>query len=321
MKVVILGNTTNPITQKPNDPYSWFVKSFRDGFNHNNIECKLINYRKTGLLNIKRQLISYKPQYVFTHLSFHNNTYPIEQMLQTFSELNKVHNIKFIHTCSDARRVDRYMGNLSESFHCALVGTYPLVENGRKAWKIPTYYTPYSAITQYNIAQPTNELSFNKLPIFTGGETSHKDRWEFIKLLRNYGLQIKTFKTQGSDDMRERTQQLSSSATCILGLCTGYDIDGFADVRWVQYGGSGACLIMRKFTSFDKLLPDDLYYSFNSYSEEDARLVKKTYSKILNTDTWPMRSKLFHYIQQTHSSKVRIKQILDVLDGTRDDIL
>lgn len=129
MKVCILGNTW--LKGYKHKTYSWFVLTTRDGLIRNGIIPLEINYKTHTINQIKEKLTNYKPDYVFTHLTFHyiHNT---SKMLEMFSYLYKKHNIKFIHTCSDARWEDRYMGNISDSFFTAFVGTYPMVENCSK---------------------------------------------------------------------------------------------------------------------------------------------------------------------------------------------
>lgn len=313
MKVCILGNTNNPVTGKPNDPYSWFVKTYQQGLQLNEIDPLLIDYKSQSLFKTKRDLSIYKPDWCFTHLSFHK-IYSTDRVLETFSELYKKYNIKFIHTCSDARKEDRYMGNLSNSFYAAFVGNKELLTNAKNKWKIPVFYSPYSSLTYKKMAEPIPEL-INKKAVFTGSINAHTDRKQFIDLLKEYGVQLQIYGTQSKNDMRHRTPELSTSALCILGLCTGYDIDGFIDVRPFQYMGAGACFLGRKFKNVDDILPPDLYYPFDGYERKDAKYVKDTWQKIMKTDTWPMRTKAFKFIQQNHSSKIRINQIIDILNN------
>jgi len=82
-------------------------------------------------------------------------------------------------------------------------------------------------------------------------------------------LKIEKFQTQSKNDIRHKTSEVSASAQCILGFCTGYDIDGFIDVRPFQYMGAGAVMITRKFKGMDDIIPDDLYYFINGYEKQD----------------------------------------------------
>jgi hypothetical protein len=93
------------------------------------------------------------------------------------------------------------------------------------------------------------------------------------------------------------------------------------DVRPWQYLGTGACMIMRKFKCMDDIIPNNLYFPFEDYSRKSAKYIKDLSMEILKTDTWPMRSKAFRFIQRYHSSKIRMQQILNVLEGKIDKVL
>ena len=153
--------------------------------------------------------------------------------------------------------------------------------------------------------------------MFTGSPNAHRTGWkdnraEFIEEIQKV-MSIEIFKTQSAQDLRKKSHALSASAKCILGLCVGYEIDGYIDVRPFQYLGSGACMIMRKYPNTEDIIPDDLYYAIHDYSRETALLFPSLHAMILNTDTMPMREKAFNYIQQKHSCEVRIKEVLELL--------
>lgn len=309
MKVVLLGNT------KLN--YSWFIKTHRQGLKRNGVEVFEIDYKSNPLVNIKQMLMGIKADYVFEHLTFHTHINPIDMVLQIFKDVKNTVGTKFIHSCNDARFEDRYMGDISDVFHSGFVGTYPMVENCSKAWKIPVFYSPYSSLCYSEIANPVPELSFAD-PIFTGSPNAHRTGWadnraQFIEDLMK-SMRIKIFRTQSSEDLRKYSHELSASARCILGLVVGYEINHYIDVRPFQYLGSGACMIMRKFPNTEDIIPDDLYYSFDSYGKEGVEAVQSAWKRIQKTNTWPMRRKAFNYIQQNHSCKIRLKQILECIE-------
>jgi hypothetical protein len=301
MKAVILGNT------KLN--YSWFVLTHRQGLKLNGAELFEIDYKSNPLLNIKQILLSIKADYVFTHLTFHAHINSIENVLQMQKEVNKKVGTKFIHTCNDARKEDRYMSDISDAFYMAFVGTHDMKKNCEKVWKIPVFYSPYSSLCYDKILPAEQDLAFREA-VFTGSPGSHKDRSNFIQKLSKK-IPLKIFQTQSNNDLRHKTRQLSSSAKCILGLCTGYDIDGYIDVRPFQYLGAGACMIIRKFKNMDKVIPSDIYFPINSYDDESIEKTVYYYKKCLTEDTSKMREKAFKYIQENHSCKVRIREVLD----------
>ena len=305
MKAVILGNTKLD--------YSWFVKTYRQGLKRNDVEIYQIDYKSNALSNIKQMLLQIKADMVFTHLSFHVNVNPVESVLQMYRDVHKQTGSIFCHSCNDAREVDRYMGSVEGAYQVAFVGTHKMVENCQKAWNIPVHYMPYSSLCYDSVAPISPELSFRE-PVFTGSPGAHRTGWadnraQFIQDLQQI-LPLKIFQTQSANDLRKRSHELSASAECILGLCVGYEMDGYMDVRPFQYLGSGACMIMRQFPGTDDIIPPDLYFPFYNYSSQSAFYIKDQWSNILNMDTMPMREKAFNYIQQNHSCKIRLAEVL-----------
>lgn len=301
MKAVILGNT------KLN--YSWFVLTHRQGLWQNGVVPFDIDYRSTPLAEIKKQLLEIKPAAVFEHLSFHGNINPLGSVLQMFRDVSKQIGTKFIHFCHDARREDRYMGDISYAYHMGFVGTFDMQNNCQKAWGIPVHYSPYSTLVYNKIPKPAKDLAFTEA-VFTGSVGSHQDRADFIQRL-GQKIPIKVFQTQSSNDLRGRTQELSVSSKCILGLCTGYDIPGYIDVRPFQYLGAGACMIIRKFSNMDDYIPDALYYPITSYGDDGVAEAVDHYHRILREDTSEMQKAAMGYIQRFHSCKARIADVLN----------
>lgn len=310
MKFVILGNTKLG--------YSWFVLTHRQGIKLNGHELWEIDYKSTPLNNIASVLKSIKADFVFTHLTFHTSVHPTDRVLQMYRDVNRAVGTKFIHTLNDARTVDRYMDNVSDAIHCAFVGNTDCIDSCRDAWKIPVFFSPYSSLTYDSIAKRAPDLSF-KDAVFTGSVGAHGDRSSFIKKLQER-MPIKIFQTQSGNDLRKRTPELSISANNILGLCTGYDIDHYIDVRPFQYMGCGAVMTTRVFMNMDDIIPYHLFYPFYGYSDEDADEVKSIHYNFCQSDNMKLREKAFKFIQDHHSCKVRIGDCIDVLTGKRDRV-
>lgn len=304
---VILGNTKSPMG-KP-EPYSWFVLTYTQGLRLNGVKVHYVDYKSNSIQQIKKKIISIKPDVVFTHLSFHYNLRPTATVLQMQRDIINATGTKFIHVTMDARKDDRYMGDISDAFHMAFVGNFEMLERGKKAWKIPAYYSPYSSLCYEGIATPSPDFMDNRA-VFTGSPSIHPDRKSFIDRLSKK-IPIKIYQTQSNNDVRNRTPELSASAKLILGLCTGYDIDGYIDVRPWQFLGTGACCAIRRFKRMDDFIPRDLYWGFDSYNDDAVNQVAEYHQRSLTEDTMPMRKKAFDYIQQNHSCKVRLKEVLD----------
>ncbi len=310
MKVVLLGNTALN--------YSWFIKTYRQGLKRNGCELHEIDYKTNSLAGIRDQLVSIKPKYVFTHLTFHNNINSIGSVLGMYREVTKKVGTKWVHTCNDARTEDRYMGDLSDVIHMGFVGTLDMLYNCMSAWNIPVYYAPYSCLCYDEPSGPAKDLMF-KEPVFTGGYGSHKDRKNFIDLLMKR-IPIRMFATQSVNDLRHRTPELSMSAKCILGLCTGYNINGYIDVRPFQYMGTGAVMITRKFMGMDAMIPEEcekrhekLYYPITSYGTKGADQLIDHWNRIQKEDQTELRIAAFDFMQRNHSCEVRLQYILEKL--------
>lgn len=305
-KAVILGNTKLK--------YSWYVLTHKQGLKLNGWDVLEIDYKSNSLQTIKKRILDYKPNVIFTHLSFHSHIYLTNTILNFFKDIKSKINVRVVHSCNDARTNDRYMGDIRGVFDVAFVGTYPMVRNCQNAFKVPVFYSPYSALCYDKMANFAPDLAFD-IPVFTGSPGAHRAGWAddragFIEKLQNI-MPIKIFKTQSGNDLRHRTPELSVSAKCILGLCVGYEIDGYIDVRPFQYLGTGAFMIMRKFMNMEKIIPDDLYIPFYNY--KDPNLVKELWNKYKNQDMSKMKKMAFNYIQSHHSCKIRIENELNIL--------
>lgn len=313
-KICILGNTGN----NPHTAYSWFVKTTAQGFSLLGHEVIGFDYKSHTIEEIKDFLFNKDIDILFTHLTMHKH-HDKFKMMEIFDNLRSLKDIIIIHTMQDARHEPRYADDISHAFDLALVGQTENIEKFQNYWKIPVYYWPYSSLTYNKIANSVSDLKF-KEPVFTGSAGSHKDRSDFIKKLQQI-MSIKIIQTGSKQDLRNRTSELSVSAKCILGLCTGYDISGYLEVRPWQYLGTGACMIMRKFKDMDKIIPEHLYYPIYDYSWESVYKVKELFDKIQKTNTGPMRREAFNFIQRYHSSKERMKQTLQVIEDKKDKIV
>jgi hypothetical protein len=298
MKILIHGNVKLQ--------YSWFVLTFQQGFRLLGHDVYGIDFRSTPLDDAKKQILSINPDIIFTHLSFHP-IYPSDKILQFYKDIKNHINTTVIHVLADARHEPRYNKSIKGSFDMALVSQTENLEKFKNYWKVPTFFCPYSSLTYEKMGNFDSSLAFNDA-VFTGSPNTHPDRSEFIKKL-NKIMKIKVFKTQSKDDLRHKTLDLSASAKCILGLCTGYDIKHYIDVRPFQYLGAGACMIIRKFKNMDDIIPNDIYYPFDSYN--DPYVVKNIFDNI--GDASKIKQKAFNYMQQNHSSVVRMKEILNYI--------
>lgn len=305
-KVVILGNIKTG--------YSWFCLTHIQGLKINGYNVVEIDYKSTSLHTLKQRLISENPKYIFTHLTFHSKINPTSDILQVYNDVKRVTDCKIIHTMNDARKKDRYMDDISGAIDVAFVGNTECIKVCKKAWNIPIYFSSYSSLHYDKMGKPTKKYMFEN-PVFGGSPNSHRDRSNFIKSLQKI-INIEVFKTKSENDFRKNTLEISASAKCILGLCTGYNINHYIDVRPFQHLGAGAFMIMRKFKKMDDIIPDNLYVPFYSY--DDPYVVKTLFDEWKNKDTSKIRKRAFKYIQRHHSCKVRMKNVVNVIEEKQD---
>jgi len=304
LKICILGNTGSD----PVNAYSWFVRTTADGMKRNGHEVVGLDWKSNTTKYIMTFLDMYKPDVLFTHMTFHAH-HPVQQMLEFFKDLRKKYGTVMIHTLQDARSMPRYNNDLSESFDLALVGQTKNLEKFSNIWKIKTFYWPYSSMYQEKMAELNPDFYFDA-PLFTGSPGIHFDRKEFIRALQE-AMPIYMIKTKGQNDLRDHTAELSATTSCILGLCTGYSIDGYIDVRPFQYLGAGAFMISRKFKGQEKLIPDDLYVPFYNY--DDPEVVRDLFIEWENKsdEKKKMKERAFKYMQKYNNNIIRNKQALD----------
>jgi len=316
-KIVILGNTGN----NPFDAYSWFVRTTAQGFYLNGHEVVGFDYKSHSIEQIRDFLFDYKPNILFTHLTFHNK-HDKFTIMDIFNNLRSLIGTIVIHTLSDARTEPRYNGDISHAFDMALISTYKNIDKFQKYWNIPVYYWPYSSLTYDSRGKYKKELDFKK-PVFPGNPGSHKDRTEFVQKLQS-NMDIKVIKTKSKDDIRNRTLNFSASSSAVLCLSTRYEMNnGFTDVRPYQFGGSGSIMICRPHDIQKYIIPEDLYFTFYSYDNKGLEQVKEHWEKIKkmsDNEKDEMKQKVFDFIQKYHSSKVRMAQTIELIEGKREKL-
>jgi hypothetical protein len=309
-KICILGRTTNNIK----NAYSWYVKNCYEGLTLNGCEVLGLNYKVLTLDEIEYELWNFEPEVIINHITFHKK-HPLDKEFEMFDMIRSSFGTINIHSLHDARHEPRYKQRLDHVFDLALVGQLENLEKFQRYWKIPCYYMPYASLTLNGMAKPTKDLAY-EMPVFTGTTTAHRDRVSYLNRLKSV-MPIKIIETKSKEDLKQRTAELSASAECILGLCTGYDIDGYIDCRPFQYLGAGACMIIRKFKGMDKIIPPDLYFPIESYNNPNE--IKDIFENhIHKKDTSKIRKKAFNFMQKYHSSEVRMKNLLNLLEGKQN---
>lgn len=311
-RIGILGNTgENPISA-----YSWFVKTTAQGMMLNGHDVMGFDYKFNPIGKIYKFLKGSGIEILFTHLTFHHH-HDTERMMELFEYMRVDQGIKIIHTMQDARTEPRYKKDISQAFDMALIGQVENIPKFQNYWKVPVYYWPYSSLTYDKIGNFKKELCFNK-PVFPGNPMSHQDRSDFIKRLQAK-LPITVLKTKSGVDLRKKTLDFSWSTPCILGLCTRYEdpLYGYYEVRPWQYLGAGANVILRPYKGFENVVDPKYYYTINGYGYRDIFKVKEYWLRMKKDREEKKRREVFNFIQKYHSSRERMRQTIELIEGKR----
>ncbi len=313
--ICILGNTKRDIR----NAYSWFVKTTYQGFSllgHNVIG---LDYKSHSIDQIEDFLFNNDIDVLFTHLTMHDH-HDKFRVMEIFDNLRSLNGTTIIHTLQDAREEPRYKGDISSAFDLALVSQYENINKFSNYWNIPVHYWPYSCMTYNEMGNYNPKLDFD-MPVFPGNPYSHRDRAEFLSKLKQ-SLNIKIIKTGSKEDIRDKTRDFSVSSPCILSLSTRYDynIEGYIDTRPLQYMGAGGILICRPHKGQENVIPDDLYFPIWDYSWDSVEQIKEYWNKIKKSDLNEKRKEIFNFIQRYHSSKERMRQTLELIEGKRDKL-
>ena len=315
-KICILGNTGN----NPFNDYSWFVRTTAQGMYLNGYDVIGYDYKSHTIDQINDFLFESDVKFIFTHLTFHDNSHDKYDIMEIFDNLKNLKDVKIIHTLSDAREEPRYKGDISYAFDMALISTYYNVDKFQKYWKIPVYYWPYSSLTYDKMGTYRKELDFKK-PVFPGNPYSHADRSDFLRKLQRK-LNLKIIKTKSEDDIRNKTLDFSASSPCVLCLSTRYEMNnGFSDVRPYQYGGAGAIILGRPHDIQKYIIPEEMWFPFYDYN--DIKAVEEQWKKINKLSTNEknkIKENIFNFIQKYHSSKVRMAQTIELIEGKRNKL-
>lgn len=314
MKIVFLGNVLPSLDKT----YSWYIRTMSQGLRILGHNVCGIDFKTNSPEVIKKKLIELNPSIVLTHMVLRGNIHPLEKMLPVLNDCRK-HGMKIIHSMQDAKLDPEYNKKISGAFDCALIGHRNNLKKLCSLWGVPVVYFPQSSMTYKEMSSSVPKYEYQR-PIFLGSPNTHKDRKDFINKLRKI-MRFGIIQTKSSQDIRNVTWEFSASAKCILGLCTGYNIDGYSDARIWQYLGAGGFLIQRKFLNIDKVIPDDLYIPFFGYGNKDAEYVKEMVDKHISSYNLEIRERAFKYMQQNHSSVVRANNMVKYIMGEQNFIV
>lgn len=287
---------------------SYFLYGALQGVYLNNSLARSVSLEKNSMYDIWEQINFFKPHAILCHTIFDNK--PHRDHL--FYILKKCRNkgIKVFYHAGDARVEPRFANNISSIVDYALINHWPVMP-AYNIWRVQCFHWPYMALNQDKIADKSPIYTCDLA--FTGSlenNQHHAHRAKFIQQLKSQ-ISIKTFPSPESGNTRFQTPELAASANGILGFQMGLNVSGYQDVRQYQYIGAGSVYFHDKHPAIDKVFEDGVHYISFERDNIGSFIDKfNTYK-----DNIKIRKEGFKYGQTYHSSKERIRQVINILEG------
>ena len=148
----------------------------------------------------------------------------------------------------------------------------------------------------------------------------HYGRHEFIERLRPK-IEMKVYPDEVIGNTKFCTNQLAVSSGSILGIHQGHSIPGYLDTRPWMYCGAGGLYFHDKAPAMDLFFDEGIHYvGYNRFDEDDVYNKYIHYMRDDRESGNRIRAEAFRYCQTYHTSKHRIKAVLDILEGKYNKI-
>jgi len=293
--------------------FSYFLYGSLEGAILNQCWFRPIDIRSPVKV-IVRNILEFRPDILLAHMLFSEGVRPIPETLDYLATVRKKVGTRVFYHLGDARTVPRYAGDISMAVDGCLVNQTNLTPF-EEIWKVPCYHWPYAAFKQARIAGKVKE--FEHPLIFTGRLSDkgiHRNRTIFIRELQRL-MPVKVYPDEKYPDTKLLTAEIAASATAILGVCAGYDIPGYADVRPYQYPGAGGVLFQRYYLGLEEIFLDGKHMIFfydddpSNFEELYNKWVFGEFSSLLSS----IRQEAFSFLQRYHTYANRIKDVLNIV--------
>lgn len=297
-----------------NKYFSYFLYGSMEGTFRNGAWHRPVSLFGQSLEAIKEQIDFFKPHVILCHCIFNRKPHNRDDVFELLKYFRKTYGTKIFYHMGDARDEPRYPNDISDIVDFCLVNNLQNMERWSKIWNAPCYHWPYACLYQSEINDIDND--FKAELTFTGSLTSnkhHKARWDFINDLQKR-INIKTYPDIKYGNSRFLTPEVSASSTAVLGFQMGNNIHGYQDVRPFQYIGAGALYMHDNHENMDLFFVDKTHYV--SFKRDDINNFIIEYNefakdKKINRN---IRKLGFEYCQKYHSTKVRMKLVLDLVN-------
>lgn len=295
--------------------FSYFLNGTQEGAIRNGCWFRPINIRQNWK-RIRKNVIEFRPDIMFCHMLFGKDEEKVRKNLKELRGIRKSLGTRVYYHLGDARVEPRYPHDISESVDACLVNQTGNLKYFSRLWQVPTYYWPYGCFYQEKIAAPVEEFEHGL--VFTGrlnDKGIHAPRTRFINDIQKY-VGVTVYPSNEYPDTKLLTAEIAASAKAILGVCAGYDIKGYMDVRpMAQYPGAGGLLFQRYYSEMEKvIIPDTHMIVF--YDDDPARFYDLYLRWMKKPDKVErIRQEGFKFCQTHHSMYHRVKDVIDITYG------
>jgi len=302
---------------------SYFNIGTMEGCYLNGILARPVALFGQSLEAIESQINFWKPHFIFCHMIFNRwpaggneHTHP-NYREKVFDMLRRVrkNSAKVCYHAGDARIEPRYCDDISSFIDLGLVN-HGLLDKFSKIWKVPCIHWPYACLNQLH-HEIDQDPKFICDLVFAGtfdANEHHQPRTRFINELKKH-INIKIFPNHEIGNTRFQTPELSSSAFGVLGVQMGLDIPFYTDVRPYQFVGSVALYFHDKCPSMDKIFVDGEHYVSYRTGSIESFMEKYNWCKDHPKEIAMIKRKGFIYCQEYHSTRARVRQVLDCFEG------
>jgi hypothetical protein len=296
--------------------FSYYNYGVMEGAIRNGAWFRPISIFGQSLSEIKSQIEFFKPHILFTHCIFdakgQHNRDDVFALLRWCRQKAGIFNI---YHAGDARPIPRYAHPIDDIIDIGLLNA-SLVKEYSGYWKIPCYRWPYMCLYQEDIASKDN--IFTTDIAFTGSLSNdsnsvHYDRTIFINKLSEGALLVRVFPNEETGNTRFQTAELASSANMILGKQMVKDLAGYVDVRPFQYIGAGAIYLHDKAPQvYEYFEPKVHYLEYDENNYKSIIDLHKHYVVDRPDEGDKIRRQGFEYCQRFHSTKERVKKVIEI---------
>jgi len=302
--------------------FSYFLMGTAQGTFLNGHLHYAINIRQHPNM-IEEQLKYFKPHLVFCHMIFSEHLKdargfldrePLHEML---AKTKRKLGFKVAYGEGDAKKQPRYPYPATELIDLGLINS-KLYQNFQSILSVPCIHWPYFAVNQNEINVSNKKFEYSA--IFAGNFSNrsvghlHYGRERFLTLLRKKIPGLKLFPDEEIGNTKFCSQEIASSADCVVGINQGFDVEGYLDTRAFQYIGAGGLFFMDPSPAMDLFFEPNIHYvPYERHNATDFASKYQYYMEQHRDKNKEIRKNGFEYVQKWHSAKRRVQMVIDIL--------